>query len=155
MNRNCSNYEMDDFFIRTFMPDVIIPAKEVNKIYPNSMYNSTFCNEEEGFLKGNMEKGTYIPYKNMTYIKPVINDERQALLYKISENDFACDDINLYLDTHPNDLNAINLYGNYNKQVEMLTKEYERRYGSINLSDNEGLANNPWKWLDRPWPWCK
>lgn len=145
MEPRYSNFMYDDIYFRNYM----MPA-----IYPNNN-NNIFTNKQDGFLKGNMEKDTYIPYKNMTYIKPVINDEKEDMLYKISEVCFAAHDINLYLDTHPNDVNAINLYNEYNNMSNELIASYERKYGPINLSDNIGLEKMPWAWINKPWPWNK
>ena len=145
MEPRYSNFMYDDIYFRNYM----MPA-----IYPNNN-NNIFTNKQDGFLKGNMEKDTYIPYKNMTYIKPVINNEKEDMLYKISEVCFAAHDINLYLDTHPNDVNAINLYNEYNNMSNELIASYERKYGPINLSDNIGLEKTPWAWINKPWPWNK
>ena len=37
-------------------------------------------------------------------------ESRQELMLKIQELSFACVDLNLYLDNHPEDKNAINTY---------------------------------------------
>ena len=143
MEPRYSNFMYDDIYYRNYM----MPA-----IYPDNK-NNTFISKQDGFLKGNMENGTYIPYKNMTYIKPTINNEKDDMLYKISEVCFAAHDINLYLDTHPNDTKAINLYNEYNNMSNELISNYERKYGPINLSDNIGLDKIPWAWINKPWPW--
>ena len=141
MEPRYSNFMYDNSYYRNYM----MPA-----IYPN---NNVFTSKQDGFLKGNMEKDTYIPYKNMTYIKPTINNEREDMLYKISEVCFAAHDVNLYLDTHPNDVNAINLYNKYNNMSNELISNYEKKFGPINLSDNNGLDKTPWAWINKPWPW--
>ena len=102
-----------------------------------------------------MEAGTYIPYKNMNYIKPSLINEKQKELYKLQEMAFAAHDINLYLDTHPNDSNSIKLYNEYLKQEKMLNDEYERKYGPIDLSDTNALSMTPWSWINKTWPWEK
>ena len=131
-----NNYYLNDPFIRTFM----MPAIENN-----------FINADEGFLKGNMEKETYVPYKNMTYIKPTITSERQRDLYELQKVCFAAHDANLYLDTHPNDKNMIELYNKYLKKEKELESAYENKYGPLELS-YEGTT---WSWIDNPWPWSK
>lgn len=147
---------LDDIFIRNFMMPAIMPNSKINMNSNNNsnMINKNkFLNPSEGFLRGNIEKGTYVPYKNMNFIKPVITNEREKLLYDIQEIAFAAHEINLYLDTHPADANAIKLYGEYNKKERMLNDEYERKYGPIDLSDTEGLFSTPWAWIKEPWPW--
>lgn len=156
MKQSYSNHGLDDIFARNFMMPAIMPSAGVNmqnNNLLNSLNQNKFLNPQEGFLRGNIEAGTYVPYKNMTYIKPVINNERQKALYKLQEVAFAAHELNLYLDTHPNDVNTIRLYNEYNKQEKMLNDEYERKYGPVDLSDSEGLSMTPWAWIKEPWPW--
>lgn len=143
MNDIYYSYIENDPFMRTFM----IPAVENT--------NNKFINVNEGFLKGNMEKGSYVPYKNMNYIKPVITNEQEDYLYKIQSVSFAAHDANLYLDTHPNDTNMIKLYNKYMNDEKMLVNEYESKYGPLDLYDTTGLNKTPWAWLKKPWPWNK
>ena len=154
MRYDYSNYGLDDAIIRTFMMPAVEPYNKINmKNNQNMMGNNKFVMPNEGFLRGNMEAGTYIPYKNMNYIKPSLINEKQKELYKLQEMAFAAHDINLYLDTHPNDSNSIKLYNEYLKQEKMLNDEYERKYGPVDLSDSEGLSMTPWAWIKEPWPW--
>ena len=142
-------YIMKDPFMNTFMMPAIEKEVRVNN---NS---NLFTTPQDGFLRGNMQKNTYVPYKDMTYLKPVIKDERQNMLYKLQEIAFAAHEINLYLDTHPEDKNCIMLYNKYLNEERRLNDEYERKYGPIDLSDPNGLNVTPWAWIKEPWPWNK
>ena len=142
MYNSYSMYPLSDPFIRTFMID-------------NNTNQDKFINASEGFLRGNMEKGTYVPYKNMNYIKPVFDNQRQKDLYELQKVCFAAHDVNLYLDTHPNDANMIKLYNDYLRSEKKLEREYEEKYGPLNLSDDSGLNVTPWAWIENPWPWNK
>lgn len=169
MKESYSSYGLDDVFMRTFMIPAVMPNSQTNNIELNMLNNTQmgmqgnnnqnmmkqnkFTTPGDGFLRGNMEISSYIPYKNMTYLRPNTVNERQRALYQIQEMAFAAHDINLYLDTHPNDSNAIRLYNEYNTQERMLNDAYERKYGPIDLSDNEGLSMTPWAWIKEPWPW--
>lgn len=150
---NYSNYGLDDIFISTFMTPASMPALQPNAT--NDNFRNKFVNSNEGFLRGNMQEGTYVPYKNMTYIRPTINNEREALLYRLQEAAFAAHELNLYLDTHPNDSEALRMFMEYNNQEKQFNDEYERKYGPINLDDNTGLNMTPWSWIKEPWPWSK
>lgn len=153
MKNMYEDYLRNDPFIKTYMmPAVIIDDSNYNN---RQVIGDTFLNPEEGFLKGNMEKGTYIPYKNMTYLKPVINNEKERHLYEIQKLSFAAHDANLYLDTHPEDVNMIKLYSNYINEEKRLCDLYEKKYGPIDLSDTNGLDVTPWSWIKEPWPWNK
>jgi len=75
---------------------------------------------------------------------------RKTLLNKISKADFALNDLALYLDTHPTDINARRLYEYYQKTHEEMTNEY----GTLTrkITGNSG-NNHEWNWCDGPWPW--
>ena len=150
MKQNYPDYMLDDVIMRNFMMPAVMPNKQNNM---DNMNQNKFVNPKEAFLRGNIEAGTYIPYKNMTFIKPVITNERERMLYDIQETAFTAHELNLYLDTHPNDINTIKLYNEYNRKEKMLNDEYERKYGPIDLSDAEGLSMTPWAWIKEPWPW--
>ena len=45
---------------------------------------------------------------------------RYEIILKIQELSFACVDLNLYLDTHPDDANAVNMYNSFSKQLNVL-----------------------------------
>ena len=69
--------------------------------------NSNIEDTETGFLKGNMFKDLYDPYKNYQpqVIKP--RNEKERLMYEIAMYGFGMNDLVLYLDTNPQDQNAL------------------------------------------------
>lgn len=80
------------------------------------------------------------------------NNERQRMLNEIGKVDFALKDLNLYLDTHPYDQQAIEQFKQYNRMKNQMTKEYTKAYGPINL----GILDDDmreWKWSLQPFPW--
>lgn len=151
MNEVYPSFLMEDTFLRTFM----MPAtSSMGDISNNSTsYNNKLYGAEEGFLKANMMRNEYMPYKNMTYIEPSITNEREKELFEIQKYAFAAHDLNLYLDVNPGDKDLINLFNKYNEKANELTANYERKYGALNLSDSNGLNKTPWSWIDNPWPW--
>lgn len=78
--------------------------------------------------------------------------DRLELLTKIHEAGFACLDMNLYLDTHPEDKNAIKTYNMLSAQFNQFKCMYESKYGPLT---NFGYAPGkyPWQWVNEPWPW--
>ena len=78
---------------------------------------------------------------------------RDELLQKISALDFYIIDMNLYLNTHPNDNEAIMMYNYCVKQVKELREEYNRLYGM--LLAGSSVSRQPWQWIENPWPWQK
>lgn len=78
---------------------------------------------------------------------------RDELLQRISALDFYIIDLHLYLDTHPDDDEALMLYNDSVKKVKELRDEYNRLYGM--LLANNSTSKQPWQWIDDPWPWQK
>jgi hypothetical protein len=112
---------------------------------PNQVYDVY-----NGFIRGNMFPDLFNEYKlTRPYdIKPM--NEQAEMLTKVDAYSFALNDINLYLDTHPNDQKMINLFKQYSEDVKTVTREYESKYGPLYASSSEGY---PWDWNNMPWPW--
>ena len=75
----------------------------------------------------------------------------QALLEKIGEVRFALVELQLYLDTHPEDLDAQNDFNSYAGALDRLAAEYTETYGPL-----ENFGNCPHvagSWVYQKWPW--
>lgn len=81
-------------------------------------------------------------------------ESRQELLRSVQELSFACLDMNLYLDNHPDDKKAINTYNSLCTQFMQARCAYENKYGPLT---NFGYSPSkyPWQWVSNPWPWDK
>jgi spore coat protein JB len=83
-----------------------------------------------------------------------VNCEQQAaMLKKIQEIEFVAVELNLFLDTHPKDGDALN---DYNCAAEMAQKyrtEYEQEYGPLVGFGIGGFSRGSWLWEQGPWPW--
>ena len=133
-------FEENDFDINMsiFVPDV------------NFNRSDKFLDPMEGFLRGNMFKDEYKPYKNLSYFKLNATSEREKLLYKVMSLSFVINDLNLYLDVNPNNSEAFMLFKKYIMEYEKLSKEYENKYGPLKITDTTGTKYN---WIEAPWPW--
>ena len=107
---------------------------------------------QEGFLKGNMWKYEYVPYKNYEPTKIKATCERECMLYKIMEIDFAINDLSLYLDLHPEDSKIYEKFKMYTKKCMELKEEYAKNYGPLTLNQVEA---SEYEWMKNPWPWDK
>lgn len=94
----------------------------------------------------------YDQYKNYIPVEIVSNNNRQALLEKVMQYNFAMTDLNLYLDNYPNDANVIKIFNNYRNKYLNAVKDFENSYGPLEITDNPVNANN-WVWDKNPWPW--
>lgn len=113
---------------------------------------TNLTNPKEGFLRGNLFNNLYDPYKNYRYGNLTATTKEEELLYNILMHKFALTELDLYLDTNPNDSKMINLYNKYLSDEKRLCTEYEKNYKPLTL-DSENLGNNSWKWINSPWPW--
>lgn len=77
---------------------------------------------------------------------------KDQLLWKLTAEQFAAFDVHLYLDTHPNDTAAMELYNEYQKAYMEYKTEYESLYGPLTP---DSAVGEMWKWIKNPWPWEK
>lgn len=74
-----------------------------------------------------------------------------ALLNKISETQFVCVELNLYLNTHPSDEAARADYYCYSQKLAQLIKKYEELYGPL-----MNFGHSPTEtgcYVCSKWPW--
>ena len=111
---------------------------DTNSFMNNDDYRNinNLYNPYNGFIRGNLFKNLYEPYlKKEPYdVKPM--NEQASMLTDIDSLCFALVDLNLYLDIYPNDKNMINLFNQYRKEKEYITKEYEEKYGPLTLNSD-------------------
>ncbi len=112
--------------------------------------NLNILSAKEGFLRGNMFKDEYKPYKNLTYIDIKPRNDREAKLFNVMQYSFAINDMNLYLDLHPDDMEAMALFEEFVKEAKEAKKEYMEQYGPLTVTKTKG---NKFNWIDNPWPW--
>ena len=80
-----------------------------------------------------------------------MNNEQSMQLRRLSSYNFALVELSLFLDTHPNNEEAIKMYKAYSEKYNMLLKAYEHKYGPV--CNREITGSNSWAWIKGPWPW--
>ena len=75
------------------------------------------------------------------------------LLKQIQTYNFAAYDMLLYLDTHPKDKKAFEIFRCLVKKLKEVKKQYEDNYGP--LTPFNAASYDTFKWLEGPWPWEK
>ncbi|WP_286164699.1 MULTISPECIES: spore coat protein CotJB [Clostridia] len=73
-------------------------------------------------------------------------------LEEIQANDFVLVELNLYLDTHPNDYEAIQQFNELSKKTMQLKIDFEKQFGPL-MHFGKSFSDYPWNWKDTPWPW--
>lgn len=130
-----------------------MPTNNVNNNASSiSSNNLNLYSPYEGYTKGNAFKDEYIPYKNYQPVKIQINSEKEEMLVNIGEYSFMAHDLNLYLDNHPNDQNALNAFLEYQGKARELINKYEKKYGPLTIS-SENIGTVPFNWVTNNWPW--
>ena len=132
--------------------DYMVGHKNMPNMMNKMWQKDKLLDPTEGFIKGNLFANLYDPYKNYKPAELNPKNEREALLYQVMQYKFALIELNLYLDTHPNDKEMIKLYNKYLKTEKQMCDKYESMYGPLTVDSNY-LDKNTWVWDNSPWPW--
>lgn len=79
------------------------------------------------------------------------NNNRCEILKKVMEADFVAYELQLFLDTHPNDKKAMEKYTEAVKRAKECREEYEENFAPITAAAAAGKL--PWQWISSPWTW--
>lgn len=79
------------------------------------------------------------------------NRQKEELLNLIGTIGFNMFDTVLFLDTHPNNQEALAYYHKYHELQKQAVKEYTTHFGP--LSSDDVNDTNRWTWVETPWPW--
>ncbi|MGJ7919953.1 spore coat protein CotJB [Neobacillus sp. LXY-4] len=78
--------------------------------------------------------------------------EFYQLMEQLQAVDFVLVELTLYLDTHPQDSEAINQFNSCAKERKRLKKLFESQFGPL-MQYGNSYSGYPWNWNDPPWPW--
>lgn len=81
----------------------------------------------------------------------MVNSSCEQLLRQIYETSFAMDDVILYLDTHPTDIDALNYYHYVTAMRKDAMKAYANQCGP--LMPDQVMCSQDWSWISDKWPW--
>lgn len=81
-----------------------------------------------------------------------LDEEYYKLLHELQAVDFVLVELNLYLDTHPWDTNAIQQFNHCAENRRRIAQLYESKYGPL-MNFGHSFSGSPWQWNDPPWPW--
>lgn len=112
-----------------------------------------FC-MEEAFMLGNFFSSLYVPYCGFTNFPVCPQNPRQACLAQVMMLEFNLHELNLYLDTHPHDQQALNRFHEIHRLVHEARTAFEKQYGPLTVLQLH-QEKVPWAWLQGPWPWEK
>ena len=76
---------------------------------------------------------------------------KNELMCQIMKYDFAANELVLFLDTHPNDLKALEMHEAVVDKANKLKCLYNENFGPLTSSANK--SKECWTWIESPWPW--
>ena len=79
------------------------------------------------------------------------NGNRKQFLEYIDALSITVYETALFLDTHPDDMEAKLYYDKANQLLRQAQKEYAMKYAPLERS--KITAKNGWSWVSEPWPW--
>lgn len=105
-------------------------------------------NRMEALQTGTLFPGLDLPFKAALQARTKMPN---TALVELMALDFAIHELGLYLDTHADDQEALQLYWSYIKLSEEGREKYRKLYGPLmktDLTPEDGFS-----WLKNPWPW--
>ena len=78
-------------------------------------------------------------------------NQREQMMRNVQIAGFGVDELNLYLDTHHDDAQALACMQEYTAKLKKATEEYEAIYGPLTVESADSCGK--WRWICRPWPW--
>lgn len=126
-------------------------APLANPFVPFQAENPPRYEARKGLVRGTMYPGLDLPFLGM------VNQKEKPVtpLSELQVLGFAIQELALYLDTHRDDREALQVYQDYQKMYNHCKNEYLKKHGPLNHSQETGSGQ--YEWLNDPWPWeyCK
>ena len=121
-------------------------APLANPYVPFQIENPDKYEGRKGLVRGTLFPGLDLPFMGM------INKNELPVtpLTELQTMAFAIQELALYLDTHRDDTEALELYRSYQAMYAEGKTAYENMCGPLN---HLTIGDGAYKWLDDPWPW--
>ena len=120
------------------------------QLYINIQELTTLVPPEAALARGSSFANLYIPYKFETNKILKGSTPRQNILALIDIYSFLVTDLNLFLDTHPNNERAKILINTFKTELVKLKDYYNVNFSPITIDSisNESYITGPWPWED-------
>ena len=121
-------------------------APLANPYVPFQLNNPPKYEPRKALVRGTMFPGLDLPFMGMVNK----NEKPVTPLSELQAIEFAIQELALYLDTHRDDKEALELYRNYQKMHQRCEAMYEEMRGPLT---HMSVSGPEYRWLDEPWPW--
>ena len=121
-------------------------APLANPYVPFQLENPPKYEARRALIRGTLYPGLDLPFMGMS-------NKRELKVTPLSELQvlaFAIQELALYLDTHRDDAEALDLYRKYQKLYHEGMMQYSESCGPRN---HRTPSDGPYNWLNDPWPW--
>ena len=98
-----------------------------------------------------MVRGTLYPGLELPFMGMVNNDRKDSPLAQLMAMNFVLVELTEYLDTHPEDTEALEMFKKYARMYRDGREAYEANYGPLILTHAGG--EKQFNWTKDPWPW--
>lgn len=121
-------------------------APLANPYVPFQIENPPMYEAQKAIVRGTLFPGLDLPFMGM------INQQELPMtpLAELQTMAFAINELALYLDTHRDDKEALEMFRMYQKAYHEGRMKYEEAYGPLN---HMSISGEKYRWLDDPWPW--
>ena len=121
-------------------------APLANPYVPYQRHDPERYQAPKGLVRGTLFPGLELPFMGM------VNQKEKPItpLSELQALGFAIQELALYLDTHREDEDALEMYRAYQKMYAEGKKKYEKECGPLN---HMSVSGDKYRWLDDPWPW--
>ena len=115
-----------------------------NTYVPNQLPGRQY-NADEGHMRGTLFPGLDLPFQNR--VNKNLPDGPMAEVMALG---FAVHELGLYLDMHPQDTEALELFNTYVRLSQTAKENYEEIYGPLTMAT---VSEGEYQWSSGPWPW--
>ena len=122
-------------------------APLANPYVPFQEENPPRYDGRKALIRGTLFPGLDLPFMGM------VNQREKAITPKteLQVLGFALNELALYLDTHPDDKEALELYRQYQKLYHDGAAKFSENCQP--LTHTTPVEHNGYTWMDEPWPW--
>jgi len=121
-------------------------APLANAYVPFQLADPPKYEPRKALIRGTLYPGLDLPFAGMVNQK----EKNVTPLTELQTLAFVIQELALYLDTHRDDMEALEMYRAYQEMQHKCMMEYNRTCGPL---DHKIPGEGPYRWLDDPWPW--
>lgn len=121
-------------------------APLANPYVPFQLENPPKYEARKALVRGTLFPGLDLPFMGMVNK----NEKPVTPLTELQTMAFVIQELALYLDTHRDDQEALEVYRAFQKMYDEAREIYEKDCGPLN---HMSVTRGEYKWLDDPWPW--